>query len=100
MKRIFQLAFVSVILLILKINYSSAQQNEIITDSIYSDVLNEYRSVKVILPADYKSETTKKYEVIYLTDGEWVVNLFPFIYKFAQDEQYVPPVIIVALPNI
>ena len=99
MKRIFRLTTVSVILLILQINYSSAQQNEIISDSIYSNVLSEYRSVKVILPADYNSETAKKYEVIYLTDGEWVVNLFPFIYKFAQDEQYVPPVIIVALPN-
>ncbi len=99
MMRIFQLALVSAILLILKINCSFAQQNEIISDSIFSNVLNEYRSVKVILPDNYNSETEKKFEVIYLTDGEWVVNLLPFIYKFAQDEQYVPPVIIVALPN-
>jgi predicted alpha/beta superfamily hydrolase len=99
MKKISQLAFVLVILLILKINNSSAQENEIISDSIYSNVLNEYRSVKVILPENYNKDTSKKFEAIYLTDGEWVVNLFPFIYKFAQDEQYVPQVIIVALPN-
>jgi hypothetical protein len=34
-----------------------------------------------------------------LNDGEWVVDLSPFIYKFAQHENYAPPVIIVALPN-
>ena len=46
-----------------------------------------------------KPHASEKFEVIYLTDGEWVVNLFPFIYKFAQSENYVPPAIIVALPN-
>lgn len=99
MKRILQLTFVFIAVFLLKINCVSAQQNEIISDSIFSDVLKEFRSVKVILPDNYNTETAKKFEVIYLTDGEWVVNLFPFIYKFALDEQYVPPVIIVALPN-
>ena len=77
----------------------SAQNNSVINDSIYSDILKEERSIKVILPDSYKPGSSEKYEVIYLTDGEWVVELFPFIYKFAKGENYVPPVIIVALPN-
>ncbi len=76
-----------------------AQENSVISDSIYSGALNEWRSIKVVLPENYKTESSDKFEVIYLTDGEWVVNLFPFIYKFAKNEQYVPPAIIVALPN-
>jgi predicted alpha/beta superfamily hydrolase len=76
-----------------------AQDRSVISDSIYSDILNEQRSFKVLLPEEYEPGSEKKYEVIYLTDGEWVLNLFPFIYKFAQDEDYVPPVIIVDIPN-
>jgi predicted alpha/beta superfamily hydrolase len=76
-----------------------AQNSSVINDSIYSGILKEERSIKVILPETYKPGSSQKYEVIYLTDGEWVVDLFPFIYKFAQHENYVPPVIIVALPN-
>jgi predicted alpha/beta superfamily hydrolase len=34
-----------------------------------------------------------------LTDGEWVSELFPFIHNFARHENYVPPVIIVVIPN-
>ncbi len=77
----------------------SAQNNSVINDSIYSDILKEQRSIKVLLPDNYKSGSSERYEVIYLTDGEWVAELFPFIYKFARGENYVPPVIIVALPN-
>jgi predicted alpha/beta superfamily hydrolase len=77
----------------------SAQNNPAINDSIYSNILKEERSVKVILPETYKPGSSEKYEVIYLTDGEWAMDLFSFIYKFAKNENYVPPVIIVALPN-
>ena len=76
-----------------------AQESHVISDSIFSVALNEWRSVKVVLPENYETGSKEKYEVIYLTDGEWVVNLFPFIYEFARDEDYVPPAIIVALPN-
>ncbi|MGB8489641.1 MAG: alpha/beta hydrolase-fold protein [Bacteroidales bacterium] len=74
-------------------------QNNQVNDSIYSDILKEERSVKVFLPETYKPGSAEKYEVIYLTDGEWAMDLFSYIYKFAKGENYVPPVIIVALPN-
>jgi predicted alpha/beta superfamily hydrolase len=76
-----------------------AQEHPATSDSIYSSILKEQRSIKIVLPETYKPGSADKYEVIYLTDGEWVVDLFPFIYKFAQDENYVPPAIIVAIPN-
>ena len=76
-----------------------AQEQSVISDSIYSDILQEQRSIRIVLPETYQPGSGDTYDVIYLTDGEWVVNLFPFIYKFAQDENYVPPAIIVAIPN-
>jgi predicted alpha/beta superfamily hydrolase len=77
----------------------SAQDNPLINDSIFSKVLNEERSMRIILPDTYKPGSSERYEVIYLTDGEWVSELFPFIYRFAKGENYVPPIIIVAVPN-
>ncbi len=76
-----------------------AQENSVISDSIYSNILKEERSIKIQLPKSYKPGSTDKYGVIYVTDGEWSMNLFSFIYKFAQDENYVPPAIIISIPN-
>jgi predicted alpha/beta superfamily hydrolase len=100
MKRIFlHTPGALLILFVLQINFASAQDNPAINDSIYSNALKEWRSIKIILPENYQTESSEEFEVIYLTDGEWVVNLFPFIYRFAKNEEYVPPAIIVALPN-
>ncbi len=76
-----------------------AQEHPAISDSIYSSALKEERSLKILLPEAYKPGSTDKYEVIYVTDGEWATDLFSFIYKFAQGENYVPPAIIVGIPN-
>ncbi len=78
----------------------NAQEKSMIKDSIFSDALQEKRLINILLPESYQPGSDDKYEVIYLTDGEWVEELFPFIYKFAQDEDYVPPVIIVSVPNL
>lgn len=94
-----QVGVLLIFVFFLQLTSISAQNNSVINDSIYSEILKEQRSVKVILPDNYKPGSSVKYEVIYLTDGEWVAELFPFIYKFAKNENYVPPVIIVALPN-
>jgi predicted alpha/beta superfamily hydrolase len=76
-----------------------AQDHRAISDSIYSNILKEQRSIKVLLPETYKTGSAEKYEVIYLTDGEWAMDLFSYIYKFSQNEKFVPPAIIVAVPN-
>jgi len=98
-KTIFRALSAFFVYLLITAGAAYAQEGKVISDSIFSMALNEWRSVKVVLPENYETGSKEKYEVIYLTDGEWVVNLFPFIYKFARDEDYVPPAIIVALPN-
>lgn len=70
-----------------------------ISDSLYSNVLNEQRSLKILLPDEYKPGSSDKYEVIYLCDGEWNLETFSFIYNFAKGENFVPPVIFVAVRN-
>jgi predicted alpha/beta superfamily hydrolase len=92
------LTFVSVFILqTFCVAYS--QDHTTISDSIYSGILKEQRTIKVLLPETYKPGSAEKYEVIYLTDGEWAMDLFSYIYKFAKSENYVPPAIIVAVPN-
>ena len=76
-----------------------AQERIAISDSIYSNVLKEQRSIKVLLPESYKPGSTDRYEVIYVTDGEWAMDPFSFDYKWAQGEGFVPPAIVVAIPN-
>jgi predicted alpha/beta superfamily hydrolase len=76
-----------------------AQDRQAISDSLYSNILKEQRTIKVLLPESYKPGSNDKYEVIFITDGEWAMSPFSFVYKWAQDEKYVPPVIIVAIPN-
>jgi predicted alpha/beta superfamily hydrolase len=81
------------------LNVGYTQERSSISDSIYSDILKEQRTIKVLLPESYKPGSSEKYEVIYLTDGEWAESPFSFIYNFAKGENYVPPAIIVAIPN-
>jgi predicted alpha/beta superfamily hydrolase len=80
-------------------NAGYSQDRVPISDSIYSNILKEQRSIKILLPETYKAGSAEKYEVIYLTDGEWALDLFSYIYKFAKNENFVPQVIIVAIPN-
>ena len=76
-----------------------AQENPVISDSIYSNILNEERSLKIQLPENYEAGSTDKYEVIYVTDGEWAMDPFKFVYGWARGENFVPTAIIVAIPN-
>jgi predicted alpha/beta superfamily hydrolase len=98
--------FVKSFLLVLALLISSevycvlfAQERHTISDSIYSNILKEQRSIKVLLPETYKPGSNDKYEVIFITDGEWAMDPFSFVYKWAQDENYVPPAILIAIPN-
>lgn len=47
-------------------NFAIAQQ---VFDSLYSDILNEQRSLEIIYPEGYDAK--EKYDVIYVLDGEW-----------------------------
>jgi predicted alpha/beta superfamily hydrolase len=76
-----------------------AQSQPEISDSIYSNEMKELRKLKIKLPDSYKPGSTEKYEVIYLTDGEWNIEMFSFVTKFVFGEKFMPQVILVAMPN-
>lgn len=87
------------IVFILALNTALAQQTTIISDSIFSKVLNEQRNIKICLPEEYKPGSNTKYDVVYITDGKTHLDDFLFIYKFAKHENFLPPLILIALPN-
>ncbi|MBN1820542.1 MAG: chitobiase/beta-hexosaminidase C-terminal domain-containing protein [Prolixibacteraceae bacterium] len=97
--------FITIILILILIFISGlfkqtkAQDKLTVKDSIYSEILREQRDIVVRLPESYDPASDTKYEVIYLVDGEWTEHPFSFIQKYAQDNEYVPPVILVAVKN-
>jgi predicted alpha/beta superfamily hydrolase len=101
MKKILLISLISVLVLssALPSQDNPLPGDRVISDSIYSRILGEQREIKILLPENYKPGSGEKFEAVYLTDGEWVMDPFSFIYKFAKDENYVPPLILVALPN-
>ena len=93
------IAFIPLILLILIICSANVRSQSVVKDSIYSEILKEQRDINIVLPQGFDPGSDIKYEVIYLADGEWTEYPFSFIYKYAQDQDYVPPAILVAVKN-
>jgi predicted alpha/beta superfamily hydrolase len=88
------------IVLLFSMALESAAQNDLeIKDSIYSEILKETRTLEIRMPKGYEAGSEETYEVIYILDGEWNLEMFSFIYNFAMEDEFVPPVILVALPN-
>lgn len=76
----------------------AAISQEIIKDSIYSKILKEQRAIEVVLPDNYKPGSVDRYEVTYVSDGEWNTKIIANMAAFA-GYQFMPPNIIVSLPN-
>lgn len=60
-------------------NSTASENTQILTDSFYIPQLNRYRTIRIYLPADYKTSTIK-YPVIYMHDGQ---NLFDDLTSFS-----------------
>ena len=84
---------------VLALNIALAQQPAVINDSLFSKALNEQRKIMVYLPEEYKPGSNTRYDVVYIIDGEMHLDDFLFIYKFAKHENFLPPLILIALPN-
>jgi predicted alpha/beta superfamily hydrolase len=69
----------------------------ILTDTLYSTALNEKRALEIVLPTGYPKPDTK-YDVLYVTDGEWNTKIVRDIHQFLE-LQFIPPCIIVSIPN-
>jgi predicted alpha/beta superfamily hydrolase len=64
-----------------------------------SAVLNEERVVQVVVPESYRPGSAEKYDVLYILDGESNLKTIADIQQFAQNETYIPPIILVAVLN-
>lgn len=84
---------------VLALNAAFAQQTITISDSIFSKVLNEQRKIKICLPEEYKPGSDVKYDVVYIIDGEMHFDDFLFICKFARNQNFIPPLILISVPN-
>ena len=88
------------LLCLLAYSYVGAQPSLIKKDSLHSAILNQQRSIQVILPENYKAELAEKYDVIYVLDGEGNTPLVSYIAQFIHHEGFMPPAIIVGISNI
>lgn len=70
--------------------------------SIYSTVLQEKRNYWIHLPDNYEQDTTRRYQVIYLLDGDsFFHSLVGFSRTFTTIRgKYLPPSIIVGVLNV
>jgi len=67
--------------------------------TIHSTVLNEDRPIQIFLPKDYVP-SGRKYDVLYVLDGEMLGRFVPPVRAFAEENELVPPLIIVSVPNV
>ncbi len=60
-------------------------QSKVVTDSIYSEVLQAYRAFTLYLPPGYDTGTTRQYPILYLLHGMSGVNTSWFSDQRARD---------------
>lgn len=75
-----------------------SQNNNVITDSVYSETLKEYRHFWVKLPENYNPKKIAKYPVIYLLDGFSLQNNIETVYNNYWGH-YLPHMILVGISN-
>lgn len=99
MKKLIQVSLFLAFFLLITSSAVNAKGFASINDSIHSKVLNEQRKIEIRLPEGYEENQDKKYDVIYIVDGEWNMELFSVVQKMTADENYMPRTILVAVPN-
>lgn len=85
MKRILSVFAIIVLALCAKAQFPWGPQSKIMTDSIYSDILNANRSFTVYLPVSYGTQPERTYPVLYLLHGMSGVNTSWFNDQRAKD---------------
>ena len=91
------------ILLVAPANNARAETlspDQAIAHTFHSAVLGEDRTVHVYLPTAYKAGSAERYDVIYVIDGEMLVRFFAPVRAFAEENDLVPPLVIVGIDNL
>lgn len=81
------------------IHFVHSQGVRPVQDSLYSGILDENRTLQILLPEGYESNASKTYDVIYVIDGERVTNVVSAIHDMAAEWEEVPRCIIVGVNN-
>ena len=81
------------------LNLAFSQENQVLNDSLFSKILNEQRALEIFVPDKEIAGSRSQFEVIYLLDGEWNFKKGTFIHDFTRTENFIPPAIIVGVPN-
>ncbi|RZJ63461.1 MAG: alpha/beta hydrolase [Flavobacterium sp.] len=84
----------TLLLLLFVVTNASAQKK---TEPFESQKLNETRDISIILPASYESSPNKKYPLLLLLDGEYLVDPFAGILSYTNYWDDLPEVIIVGI---
>ncbi|MCD8031981.1 MAG: esterase family protein [Bacteroides sp.] len=86
MKRIMTLCWIVCLAVCAQAQISGwGPQSKVVTDSIYSEVLQAHRAFTLYLPPGYETETTRQYPILYLLHGMSGVNTSWFNDQRARD---------------
>ena len=69
-----------------------------VVDSLYSEVLNDYREFYVQLPASYNPDNNQKYPVAFILDGEVFLPTVSIVHDFYSGG-YMPEMVLVGISN-
>ncbi|MEP6485344.1 MAG: alpha/beta hydrolase-fold protein [Rudaea sp.] len=68
-------------------------------DGFESAILKQKRTIDVYLPKETAKDASQKYETIYVLDGDWNAKIVTETVDFLQAVGFMPPVIVVSVPN-
>jgi predicted alpha/beta superfamily hydrolase len=85
------------ILLLLTIMISMSMSSQILTDTVKSQNLDEYRILKISLPPNYAKNKDKKYPLLFLLDGNYLFDAFNGALTYGYYWDDLPEVIVVAV---
>lgn len=98
-----KLYFVLITLLFIGIGPACAQSTYLVekgrTDSLYSDILKASREYYVQLPESFDAESKKKYPVLYVLDGEYLMEAATAVHKYYWGG-FMPEMVVVGIANL
>ncbi len=90
------------ILLLCTVHQANAQSKHILEigeiDSLYSDILHESREIYIQMPDTYHPESARKYPVVYVLDGETILNAVTTVHSYYWGG-FLPEMIIIGISN-
>lgn len=92
----------SVLLLCFILQQGSAQPTHLFNigavDSLYSNILHESRKIYVQLPASYNPDSDQKYPVVFVLDGEVLMDVVTTVYNYYYGG-FLPEMILIGIDN-